>query len=235
MTVLINTSDIDGRVFACHAPDYADCEILIALADLPPQGDYHIFAGDDDQPLDDGVQTHLFPGIQISFTFAEQQPVVGMPLARALLLPDAWSHDIPFPQVAIDHAYCVVHENRFVLHIESYRNPFRFRINLARRIGVDDRRLSICHARRAPDNIAVEGVRCRTLLAACCRGQAASGQEPEGFFLDLRPIQEGFAFMLLQGRSPDLSSLGRIFQADAPQGWAPRFSSEQLPDGRPTF
>ncbi|CAE7155771.1 unnamed protein product, partial [Symbiodinium necroappetens] len=139
MTVLINTSGIDGRIFACHAPDYADCEVLIALADLPPQGDYHIFAGDDDQPLDDGAQAHLFPGIQISFTFADQQPEVGLPFARTLLLPDAWGHDTPFPQVVIDHAYCVVHENRFVLHIENYRNPFRFRINLARRIGVDDR------------------------------------------------------------------------------------------------
>ena len=62
MTVLINTSDIDGRrVFACHAPDYADCEILIALADLPPQGDYHIFAGDDDQPLNEGSAGTFIP------------------------------------------------------------------------------------------------------------------------------------------------------------------------------
>ena len=131
--------------------------------------------------------------------------------------------------------YCVVHENRFVLHIENYRNPFRFRINLARRIGVDDRRLCICHAHRAPANIAVEGVRCQALLAACCPGNASLGREPEGFFLDLRPIQEGFAFMLLQGDSPDLRSLARIFQTNAPQGWMPRFSSEHHSDGRPAF
>ena len=234
-TVLINTSEIDGRIFACHAPDYADCEILIALADLPPQGDYLIFAGDDDQPLDDGAQAHMFPGIQISFTFADQPSVVGLPFARTLLLPDAWGHDTPFPQVAIDHAYCVVHDSRFVLHIENYRNPFRFRINLARRLGVDDRRLSICHARRAPDNVAVDGVRCRTLLAACCHSPPCAGHEPEGFFLDLRPIQEGFAFMLLQGDNPDLAGLTRIFQTAAPQGWTPRFSSEHQPDGRPVF
>ena len=31
------------------------------------------------------------------------------------------------------------------------------------------------------------------------------------------------------------AALAAFFQADAPQGWEPRFSSEQSPDGRPTF
>ena len=69
LTVLINTVAIDGRIFASYALEYADYSALIALADLPSQVAYDVFAGDDDQPLNEGVFVHLFPGMQITVIF----------------------------------------------------------------------------------------------------------------------------------------------------------------------
>ncbi|OLQ07506.1 hypothetical protein AK812_SmicGene9087 [Symbiodinium microadriaticum] len=205
LTIMINTSAIDGRVFACNAPDYADFDTLVAMANLPPQADYHVFVGSDDQPIHEAAQIHLVAGIQVCITFADHAPPIGLPLARILFLPDAWGHEVTFPQVEIDFAYCVVHEGRRVLHIENYQHPFRFRVNLARRLGVDERGLRTLPARRAPGNISIDGVRC------------------------------GFAFLRLFDSEPDVSGLHRIFASEAPQGWMPRFSTDHHPDGRPAF
>ena len=42
------------------------------------------------------------------------------------MLPDAWSHALPFPQLDLDQASCVVHEGRHVLCLEDRRNPISF-------------------------------------------------------------------------------------------------------------
>ncbi|CAE7176445.1 unnamed protein product, partial [Symbiodinium necroappetens] len=206
LTVLVNTSAIDGRIFACYALEYADYSTLIALADLPPQAAYDVYAGDDDQPLNEGAQIHMFPGMQIAIAFADQHPAFGLPFA------------------------C-----RHVLCLEDHRNPTSFGVKMARRFGIDDRQLNVLIASPAPANIALEGVRCQALIAVCEKSCSDADGTIPGFFLDQRPIQEGFAFMHLRDPVPDVLSLHRIFQADAPRGWVPRFSNEHVPDGRPTF
>ncbi|CAE7942823.1 unnamed protein product, partial [Symbiodinium necroappetens] len=235
LTVLVNTSAIDGRIFACYALEYADYSTLIAMADLPPQTAYDVYAGDDDQPLNEGVQIHLFPGMQIAITFADQHIAFGLPFARTLMLPDAWSHALPFPQLDLDQASCVVHEGRHVLCLEDHRSSISFGAKLARRFGIDDRLIHTLAASPAPPNIALEGVKCQALIAVCEKPRSGNAGAISGFFLDQRPIQEGFAFMHLRDPVPDVPSLLRIFQADAPRGWVPRFSNEHEPDGHPTF
>ena len=151
------------------------------------------------------------------------------------MLPDAWSHALPFPQLDLDQASCVVHEGRHVLCLEDRRNPISFGVKLARRFGIDDRQLRTLIASPAPVNIALEGVRCQALIAVCEQPRSGEPDTISGFFLDQRPIQEGFAFMHLRDPVPDVLGLYRIFQAGVPRGWAPRFSDEYALDGHPTF
>ena len=91
-TVLcLNTTAIDGRIFATFAPDRLDTAELLWLANLPTQMDIAVYVGGDDQPLPDGTQVHVASGDQVLFVESGEPPHTVLHL-HCLSCSCVWSH-----------------------------------------------------------------------------------------------------------------------------------------------
>ena len=215
--ICLNTASIDGRIFATYAPDRLTTDELVWLADLPSQVDYVVYVGGDDQPLPAGIQVHIAPGDQVVFVEHEGAPLPDLTLPLMLLRPDQWQHPGNFPAPRVREAYCLALREHQVLHIEDFSQPARFQARLAHSAGLPPTSVHVLWADPPVHSIALFGVPCRTLLAACVCGRDAD--ECLGIFFDLRPIQEGLRFVCRTCSPMNLTALLQAFDTGAPFGW----------------
>ncbi|CAE7861303.1 unnamed protein product [Symbiodinium microadriaticum] len=187
--ICLNTAAIDGRIFATYAPDRLNVADLCWLADLPTQVNYVVYVAGDDQPLPPDLQVHIASGDHVVFLESEDIPLTDLALPAMLLRLDLWRRPGRFPDPRVREAYCLALRDHQILHIEDFSRPFRFKSRLAHSAGLTPDRFHVLHADPAIHNIALFGVPCRALLAACTCGRGE--QECLGIFFDLRPIQEG--------------------------------------------
>ncbi|OLP92002.1 hypothetical protein AK812_SmicGene26233 [Symbiodinium microadriaticum] len=215
--ICLNTAAIDGRIFATYAPDRLNVADLCWLADLPTQVNYVVYVAGDDQPLPPDLQVHIASGDHVVFLESEDIPLTDLALPAMLLRLDLWRRPGRFPDPRVREAYCLALRDHQILHIEDFSRPFRFKSRLAHSAGLTPDRFHVLHADPAIHNIALFGVPCRALLAACTCGRGE--QECLGIFFDLRPIQEGVRFVCRSSTSFDLAPITEAFDAGAPIGW----------------
>ena len=233
--ICVNTLAIDGRLFAAYTGEYADYDALCWHADLPSVVGYQVYVGGDDQPLPPGVRIHLADGMQAIFVPDDDLPSLGLPLPLLLTRSEPWHTPRELPEPDIRDAYLLVSRDNHVLHIEDFGRPFRFRENIAARAGIGARAFHILPADPPVRNVAIVGVTCRTILAACV---CPSGVDRcRGAFFDLRPIQEGIRFVCRDDPTVDLDSLTAAMAEAAPIGWGPQIRyddwSELSPPSHP--
>ena len=233
IVICLNTASIDGRIFAAYAPDRLNAAELCWMADLPTQGDYVVYIAGDDQPLPADLQVHIASGDHVVFLEYEGIPVPDMALPVMLLRIDLWRRPGQFPIPRVREAYCLALRDHQVLHIEDFSQPLRFKSRLAHSAGLTTNMFHVLQADPSVHNIALFGVPCRALLAACTCG----GGEHEclGIFFDLRPIQEGVRFICRRaGDLFDLAPILEAFDAGAPMGWRTQLRAfDQTNDGTP--
>ena len=231
--ICLNTASIDGRIFATYAPDRLTTDDLLWLADLPPQADYVVYVGGDDQPLPAGIQVHVAPGDQVVFVEYEGASLPDMTLPVMLLRPDLWQHPGDFPVPRVREAYCLALGEHHVLHIEDFSRPVGFHARLVHSAGLSSNSVHVLWADPPVHDVALFGVPCRTLLATCvCERDM---DECSGIFFDLRPIQEGLRFVCRACSPMNLTPLLQAFDAGAPFGWRSQLRAlgqvgDQLPD-----
>ncbi|CAE7947248.1 ESS2, partial [Symbiodinium sp. KB8] len=221
LIICVNTTAIDGRLFAAYTGDYADYEALCWHADLPPGAGYQVYVGDDDQPLPPYIRVHLVDGMQATFV----PDNAGSTLPLLLTRSEPWQAPCELPEPDIRDAYLLVSRDDHVLHIEDFGRPFRFRENIAARAGLGSQAFHILPADPPVRNVAIAGITCRTILAACV---CSSGVDRcRGTFFDLRPIQEGIRFVCRDDPAVDLDSLKEAMADSVPMGWAAQFRYEE--------
>ena len=227
LIICVNTTAIDGRLFAAYTGDYADYEALCWHADLPPGAGYQVYVGDDDQPLPPYIRVHLVDGMQATFV----PDNAGSTLPLLLTRSEPWQAPCELPEPDIRDAYLLVSRDDHVLHIEDFGRPFRFRENIAARAGLGSQAFHILPADPPVRNVAIAGITCRTILAACV---CSSGVDRcRGTFFDLRPIQEGIRFVCRDDPAVDLDSLKEAMADSVPMGWAAQFRYEDWSDLSP--
>ncbi|CAE7863811.1 unnamed protein product, partial [Symbiodinium sp. KB8] len=99
LLICLDTSLIDGRIFAAESPPYISRHQLIALADLPGGLDLHVHVALDSEPLDNDLQLHVAAGMRICFVPIGEHFQYAPPLGQALLEPSSWndSDTVPYP------------------------------------------------------------------------------------------------------------------------------------------
>ena len=224
--VCLNSTEIDGRVFAAFAPSYVDREGLCRLAALPSGIDYDVFVDGDDQPMARDFEVHLSQGMQVI-------PARGHALPVLLLSSANWDETFAFPAPALYDSYCIATTAQHALCTCDFGRPWRMRRNIACTIGLAHQRFHVLPAKPPIRDIAIQGVKCRTLLAACsCEGQESNCQ---AFFLDLRPVQEGLRLRYCVGFALDLDLWVDTLSAEAPLGWCAQISDTPASFGGRVF
>ena len=96
----------------------------------------------------------------------------------------------------------------------------RFREQIAARAGLALGSFHLLRAAPPARDVSLFGAACRTILGTCtCAGGSGACV---GFFLDLRPVQEGIRLACAPECRLQLSSFLSVLRADAPPGWRPR-------------
>ena len=231
--VCLNSIDIDGRVFAVFAPSYVDREGLCRLAALPSGLDYDVFVEGDDQPMARDYEVHLSQGMQVVFVEAGQVPTGGHALPVLLLSPANWDETFAFPEPALYDSYCIATAARHALCSCDFGRPWRVKRNIASTVGLAHQRFHVLPANPPVRDIAIQGVKCRTLLAACTCGRQEDNCQ--AFFVDLRPIREGLKLRHCNGFALDLDLLVETLSAEAPPGWRAQISDSPASFGGRVF
>ncbi|CAE7332986.1 unnamed protein product, partial [Symbiodinium sp. CCMP2456] len=185
MVACIDARDVDGRLFATQVPDYLDRQSALSLVALPADSDIMVIVGLDEQPLIDGVQAHVFPGIALRFL--RPGSPLGSPqvtLAQALLSLEGWDDDIG-PIFEPAHGYCVVLERGSCFCDIDPAQPWHYRRRLSEVSGVPDHNLMICSASPQVLDAAVDGWCCRALVLAIPRAGFLDGLPTTAFLLML--------------------------------------------------
>ncbi|CAE7721597.1 unnamed protein product [Symbiodinium sp. CCMP2592] len=98
--VLIENGLAQGRFFACMSPPRAQRQHLLALAQLSPSENVHVYVRDMPWPLDHGATVHVEPGDLISLQSPQHAVVVLTTLTDMLCDAACWQPPVPlrFPR-----------------------------------------------------------------------------------------------------------------------------------------
>ena len=234
--ICIDTSNIDGRIFAAECPAYIGRQQLIALADLPDRVDFLVHVADDDTPIGDDTRIHTFAGLRVCFLSPDAQFLYQPALGTTLLDASWWSPRDTVPYPGDGDAYCLVGSRETVLCMQRSLSPLTFRQHIASCVGIDEGRLRLFPSKPRIQDAVVNGLPCTTVVAfeENARGYDARLQ---AILLDARPIGQGWR--LLYASLDDIAGtcLEDIFR-DIPRGWflrvcraCPQLTSQPLRSG----
>ena len=135
-SVCLNTTAIDGRIFAVVGPAYVNKSQLLVLANLPPNLGVEVFEGHDQMPLREDVILHVQAGSLFTFALSDRPPPQFFELGQALLFATAWSSTCTVPRSPRSNAYCIVFGHDNILHLYDEAFPMTYRERIARAVGV---------------------------------------------------------------------------------------------------
>ena len=164
LLICLDTSLIDGRIFAAESPPYISRHQLIALADLPGGLDLHVHVALDSEPLDNDLQLHVAAGMRICFVPIGEHFQYAPPLGQALLEPSSWNDSDTVPYPGQRDAYCLVGARDTVLCLQESLSPMTYRQHIARCVGIPDARLRLFPSTPRVLDAAIHGLPCSTVI-----------------------------------------------------------------------
>ncbi|CAE7861943.1 unnamed protein product, partial [Symbiodinium necroappetens] len=219
VVAFFNTAAIDSRVFAAYLPPYASADFLLRAAEISFAAGFSVFVGDDPEPLPDGVEAHLFPGVLILILHEGGDPGQQPKLPTLLGSPLHWTRVEPLPHPDIVWAYCLAQEHTQCLHVTDFDSPFHFRRRLAEAIGASEGSCRHFPATPAIADCSLTGVHCRSVLAVFKTHCASLADNLCAVLLDKRAVADGFRMAFFATSSRAYEVLRGRLQAEAPLGW----------------
>ncbi|CAE7244695.1 unnamed protein product [Symbiodinium sp. CCMP2592] len=134
--VCLDTSAIDGRVFAREAPQYADISQLLELAQVPETIRPTVWTGWPLAQLDATAQVHILSGATFVFMAYGEEPEEAHALDALLDWPDWWHESGSAHTPTLGSTYGVVHGSRNLPFVADMRVPATYRRQLAQCIDV---------------------------------------------------------------------------------------------------
>ncbi|CAE7947912.1 unnamed protein product, partial [Symbiodinium sp. KB8] len=219
VVAVFNTAVIDSRVFAAYLPPYATADFLLRAAELPFAAGFSVFVGDDPEPLPDGVEAHLFPGVLILIRHEGSEPGPQPKLPTLLGSPLHWTQVEPLPHPDIARAYCLAQEHTHCLFVTDFDSSPNFRRYLAEAIGATEDNCRHFSATPTVTDCSVAGVHCCSALAACQTHCADLVDGLSTVLLDKRAVADGFRMAFIATSSRAYEVLRSRLQAETPLGW----------------
>ena len=218
VSVCLDTTAFDHRLFVARVPVYASWRELVAVADLPPQTSPEVWTDNDCLLADEHAQVHVFTGMCVRFV-PPGEPAPESASWHDLLFDVGPRHSgsvRPVPRFPV--AYCLAFRGPGRLYFSDSRRPADKRRHIARTLGVDIASLRIFPAVPRPSDIAFCGVACRTAIGACVQEPTLPAQDWCLIHLDCRPIADGWRTVKVFFGALDVRRLLEELDAEAPLG-----------------
>ncbi|CAE7296601.1 unnamed protein product [Symbiodinium sp. CCMP2592] len=225
MIVCFDLIGYDGRIFAEHVPAYCSRQQLLHYARVDrwsaDDPDVAVFLGFFEEPLEDGVEVHLFPGENVRILHSGRLPGQNSSLTQLLLSPMAWSTTPPFPEVSPDGLYCLVDDSGGRLVSVDINEPFRYRATVAAAAGIPEVQVRVFPANPRVPNAASAGMICRTCIVAVSELDMHARGSEHAVILDSRIFLAGWRTVWPQADSIDSRDLIDDLRSLCPPGWLP--------------
>ena len=228
--VCLDLIDLDNRIYTTTLPDYISRHELLALINHPRPDTLRVFIGFDAQQLTTEEPVHLYPGELITILTPHAEEPLPYTMGQLLMMRDAWSNSYSLPTPHADHAYCLVARGRARLHIADASAPTRYRDDIAAAVGMNPRHMRLYAAAPATQDVAEQGIPCRTVIAAYDT-QQQHVQPWHGALLDCRPILENWRELCVTRGRLNVRSILSTLQDSTPRGWSPSLSVAADDDG----
>ena len=189
--VCLDTSLLDGRIFAAESPAYASRQQFLVMADVPPGLDIRVYVSADPDPIDDDAWVHVIAGMRIAFVPAGETFVFAQSLGQSLLTASSWSPNDTIPYPGQCDAYCLVGHRETILCLHNSMSPANYRQHIARDVGISESHLRLFPAKPRIYDAALNGLPCTTVMAFEDADYAAS-RTLCAILLDARPILQGW-------------------------------------------
>ena len=218
-SICIDTSSIDGRIFAAFAPEYVTRRDILLLAEIPMGIEPVVWVGYSETILEGTAQVHLFPGALVCVLPSEVSTPHLEPLGETLLQPHLWRADPLFPEPSRLRAYCLAQSRQGQLYIPDPSRPTSYRRDIAAAVAASPDAVQLVPARPRPHDVSISGIACRTVIGVCDTSRPSHSATGHFVLLDCRPIEEGWkAYEVPHGRL-DVGRLLDSFDHEAPPGW----------------
>ncbi|CAE7220314.1 def6 [Symbiodinium microadriaticum] len=213
-----DTSAVDGRIFACRAPDYACRHELLSLARFQRSWDLIVLTGVDQTPLLDETPVHLFPGELITFLPFGSAHTFKYTLGQQLQTRLVWCDWSLLPQSRDTDTYCLVKGEQTFLHFADPRAPARYREQIAHTAGISISTLQLQAAFPRPEDVELFGFACRTVIAASSTLDAHPDTYLHQCLLDRRPLGGMWQTLHVRRRGQRLLDLLPQISGQPPMG-----------------
>ncbi|CAE7473380.1 unnamed protein product [Symbiodinium sp. CCMP2592] len=218
---------VDGRVFALEVPLVAPCWFLLQLANAPPGLDVNVVIGFAAGPVPLDREVRLLQGQCVTFVPAATLPPPVSTLDTMLLSPQLWEEGPAYPSNTQGCCYCVATEGNQQLFVLDPRRPWAFREDIADTCRIPAASCVLAFARPGVLDCAIQGVDCRTAVAAA---RVAAHNSAECLVLvDCRAILQGWTVWRATDGLLDVTALEQDLGEFAPLFWrltltGPRFA-----------
>ncbi|CAE7403217.1 unnamed protein product [Symbiodinium sp. CCMP2592] len=213
-------SQIRGCVFAARVPPYCDRYIFMQTAHLPLDLQVDIYVGFYEDPLEDGVEVHMFPGETVCFRWPARPRGAVTSLTQMLLDSASWRHTPPFPMQEPEGAYCVVADAGEKLLQTNTTAPTRYRREIAPVVELPSAGLAIFPAQPRVRDAAIARVTCRTVLAVSSQPDGAADTWHLAL-LDCRVLLTGWQSLEVHRGLFSAWDLLESLRHAVPAGWLP--------------
>ena len=229
--VCIDTIAVDRRIFVAYAPTYVSRQDLISLADLPEALELEVWIGGNELLRDDDPPVHVYPGVLIRFLPSGTRPLEAPSLGQALLSARWWGDVADVPRPRIDRAYCIASRGQGQLYIADHTQPTRYRQDIAHIAGLRQDDMALFPAQPRPGDVSLNGVPCRTVIAAGVSPQAPRSTSWHLVILDGRRLEAGWLAAVAYDGRFDAWAVLHDLEDIRPRGWQLRLRPEADPDG----
>ncbi|CAE7700405.1 unnamed protein product [Symbiodinium sp. CCMP2592] len=226
--VFLDATRWDGRCYATLAPDYLSPAVLRSLCALDPTSDAAFFVGHDAQPLPDEASIHVSSGLAIIVAPVRTPLPAAISIDTMFQRPSLWSQHFVFPPDD-SVAYCVVEDQQQVLFSYQNERPTQYRRQLAAALGISYAELVLHPANPRVIDATLDGVSCRTIVAAA--RLSAVNRHPQKFLvlLDCRAFYAGWLSILVRDGLLCIRTVEDALFRDLPAGWS--LSIPEVPPG----
>ncbi|CAE7362443.1 hemA, partial [Symbiodinium microadriaticum] len=225
-TVLLDTSRINGCVFAAALPMQISREALILAANLTGQEDIGVFVHGLLRPLEQGHSISLLTGMTVAFLPGGLGTPACHELSHMLSDAEGWdvNADLPGPRYAPwSHFYLLTDVMPRVFEVKPGRRP-HFRRDVAEVVGSGRERLTLVAAKPRVLDLFIHGTIVSGVFAAT--EQLRATLPPLGqadtrvvLFVDCRRISAGFRWILHDAGHLPVASFTSRFRDRCPAGY----------------
>ncbi|CAE7459879.1 unnamed protein product [Symbiodinium sp. KB8] len=216
--ICFDLTRVDNRLYVTFVPEYVDAAELLQIADLPTALDFAVWVGPDLHRLQPDERIHTFPGMLVQFVPEEVEPDVAFSLGQLLLLRHFWNTTVTVPTPDFGLAYCLAYQGQGQLFIPDPGSPTRYRQHIAEITGASLPHMRLFASRPRPQNAAINGVPCRTVLAIGDR-QGTLGPAWHMILFDCRFLEMGWCAAYAVNGRLDIGGVLDDFNNVAPLGW----------------